>query len=220
MSKCVILPTTLFGLKVMKMLQKRSDPHIFRHTIFRNGDSSKISKPSCRRLLCANFLLATLPFTLHFVHASTTPRFLTKKGHQKSGIPCSALYFIQHLQVVFTHTRIAHWLIPQHHCFTLPSRFKFKKGSRRKWVCVTINALHVNPLATTKKGKTIVFQSLWCSEKDMWWRWTPEGRGWTPEGRGWTPEGCLLWPNKKKLFGRLQLLSKGRHRMHEKVHTR
>jgi hypothetical protein len=31
----------------------------------------------------------------YFVHASTKPRFLTKMGHPKSGIPCSGIHSVQ-----------------------------------------------------------------------------------------------------------------------------
>ncbi len=33
--------------------------------------------------------------SIYFVHAKTKPHFLTKKGHQKSGIQCSVLIIIR-----------------------------------------------------------------------------------------------------------------------------
>ncbi len=37
----------------------------------------------------ANVMRRARNHRFYFVHAGTKPRFLTKKGHQKSGIPCS-----------------------------------------------------------------------------------------------------------------------------------
>ena len=95
----------------------------------------------------------------YFVHAGTKPSFLTKMGHQKSGIPCSASYvatiFCNHLakllqKIIASHKQIHHMLLLSF-VIILQSCYKRIVASQKT------NTSHVMAISQTFQPRFVVY---------------------------------------------------------------
>jgi hypothetical protein len=75
---------------------------IFARWVYKNTNACDDTTRRCFCFRIGAFVSRARNPRFYFVHVGTKPRFLTKKGPQKSGIPCSVCIFVKSLQDGFT----------------------------------------------------------------------------------------------------------------------